>query len=196
MKISPKMTPKPFIGTLYWKYRSTDIENRVIVIENIEPPSHIKPKSLKSHINRTLVQHDYISKIFLHIMNNVHSRVQCTWYILNHKHITDKHIHAEHYWCTQKQDDPILMDVRPAYNHFPQILFLAIRNTFRAHQNCVYAEFCNFSTAILYMYTLLNSSIRNSLKHSLNAILLAWLVWCRGKSDSRCSEYGSALDLQ
>ena len=85
-------------------------------------------------------------------MDNVHSRVQCTWYILNHKHITDKHIHAEHYLCTQKQDDPILMELRPAYNHFSQILFLAVRNTFRAYQNCVYAEFCNFSNAILFVY--------------------------------------------
>ena len=35
------------------------IENRVIVthhIENIEPPNHIKPKSLKFHIGPALMQ--------------------------------------------------------------------------------------------------------------------------------------------
>ena len=52
MIVSTEMSLKQFMEEVkYRKYRSTDIENRVVVtlhIENIELTNHIEPTSLKS----------------------------------------------------------------------------------------------------------------------------------------------------
>ena len=63
MIISTRMALKPYIETLI--YSSTEIRNRVILthhikvmvglVENIIPPYHIKPDSLKLHLAPALM---------------------------------------------------------------------------------------------------------------------------------------------
>ena len=63
MMISPKMASKPYIKTQilntskhwYWKSSNRNSSQRNIDIENILPPNHVEPKSLKFYFEPALV---------------------------------------------------------------------------------------------------------------------------------------------